>query len=80
MKSTPSRLLNLKKRSFSTTFLKHCHRNVPVNQALNVRHFSLTLLNVFDVSVENSTEYGKNLLKRQYFWKLDGSDENIRYA
>ena len=53
---------------------------MPVNQALNVRHFSLTLLNVFDISVENSTEYGKNLLKTQYSWKLDGSDGNIRYA
>ena len=62
------------------TFLKHCHRNVPVNQALEVCHSSLTLLNFFDISIENSTGYGKNLLKTQYFWKLDGSDRNIRYA
>ena len=38
--------------------------------------FQFNFVNFFDISVENSTEYGNT----QYFWKLDGSDGNIRYA
>ena len=35
---------------------------------------------VFFLKVTFLPEYGKNPLKTQYFWKLDGSDENVRYA
>ena len=42
--------------------------------------FQFNFVKLFYISIENSTEYGKNLLKTQYFWKLDGSDRNIRYA